>query len=112
MNHFQSARTMGNGPRLSRNGASRLQHLAGRIAPVLLRIWHRKLIVALVTAVCAIGALVLGFALPRTYTRTCAIVVEPATAKLLADASSMASYRNTQVELITKSTAIHANALS
>src|SRR3982074_2888733 len=75
-------------------------------------IWHRKRIVLIAVIVCMAAALALAGALPRSYARSIGIVVEPATARGFGEGISMDSYLNTQAELLTRSTAIHANAIS
>src|SRR5207248_9581205 len=79
----------------------------GRLTPLQI-IWHRRTIVLLTMIACVIGALVLSLLLPRVYTRSTQIVVEPVSLRALGDGMNLESYLNTQVELISKSSAIHA----
>src|SRR3954471_3778915 len=79
---------------------------------VLQLIWHRKGIIVLTVVACMAIALALANVLPKSYVRSCGIVVEPATARGFGENISMDSYLNTQAELLTRSTAIHANAIS
>jgi capsular exopolysaccharide synthesis family protein len=80
-----------------------------RLAPLQV-IWHRRWFVVVVMIVVVMGAGVLARFLPKVYTSTCQIVIEPAAARTGGD-FNMEAYLNTQVELITKSAAIHADAL-
>src|SRR5258708_11675924 len=75
-------------------------------------IWHRKRIILITVIACMAIALALSGVLPKSYVRTCGIVVEPATARGFGENISMGSYLNTQAELLARSTAIHANAVS
>jgi succinoglycan biosynthesis transport protein ExoP len=82
---------------------------SGRLAPLQV-IWHRRWFVVAVMIVVVIGAGVLAHFLPKVYTSTCRIVIEPAASRTGGD-FNMDSYLNTQAELISESAAIHADAL-
>ena len=89
-----------------------LPHESTRLSP-LQATWHRRWIVVGSVIVGMIGALVLSSFMPKVYTRTAQIIVEPASTKSMGEGvRSMEAYLNTQAELIAKSAAIHADAIN
>lgn len=75
-------------------------------------IWNRRWIVCITMIASVIGFGLYARTRPKTYTRSCEIVVEPASAKVIGEGMNMESYLNTQAELINQSDAVHGRALT
>ena len=74
-------------------------------------IWNRRWLVLLIITAGGLAFGLYGKTRAKIYTRSCQIVVEPASAKVIGEGMNMESYLNTQAELLNNSREIHIDAV-